>query len=177
MVRPARHDDDRRARVRRPSCASSPPSLTDATPGGPLILRDGSVAVVRIAGPADREAAGVFRALSRKRAGCGSSAQVRRRTCDRPDAPARRRGRKVHLAVRQTSIEERLLGVASYIRVKDRVAKPRSPSMNTSRATASRPRCSSDSPSRPRKPGSSAFRPRRWPRTRPCSPSSATPAS
>jgi acetyl coenzyme A synthetase (ADP forming)-like protein len=106
---------------------TAPPALAhDSTPGGPLILRDGSVATVRTATAADAEAVRrFFHAMSpearRQRFFCAGEPpdSVIDRLCGSTD-PAHG---VTLLAARQVSDGERLIGVASYFPVKDGVAE------------------------------------------------------
>jgi acetate---CoA ligase (ADP-forming) len=105
---------------------AAPPAPFDAPSDSPLILRDGSVATVRAAGPLDQNAVReFFHALtpeSRYRRFFSPSdppADVISRLCGLTDG-----GQGVTLlAVRSLPGEERLIGTASYIRIDDAVAE------------------------------------------------------
>jgi hypothetical protein len=115
--------------------AAAPPAPFDAWPGIPLILRDGTVATIRAAGPGDRVAVRTFfHELS-------PESRHRRFFISRRTGPPCTTGEPADdvmaclcaaldvtrsvtlLALRSIGSEERLLGVASYFRVTDAVAE------------------------------------------------------
>jgi acetyl coenzyme A synthetase (ADP forming)-like protein len=103
-----------------------PPAPFDGSPGSPLILRDGSVATVRAAGPSDRNAVrAFFRDLSpeSRHRRFLSAGEPPDNVIDRLCAPMDPARNVTLLALRSIEGAERLLGVASYSRVNDLVAE------------------------------------------------------
>jgi acetyl coenzyme A synthetase (ADP forming)-like protein len=106
--------------------AAAPPAPFDGLPGSPLILRDGTVATIRAAGPGDHVAVRTFfhqlspESRHRRFFTAGEPPDdVITRLCAAIDVT-----RSVTLlALRSIGREERLLGVASYFRVTGAVAE------------------------------------------------------
>src|SRR6185436_5064691 len=100
--------------------AAPPPAPFDAPPGSPLILRDGSVATVTAAGPADRdEIRRFFHDLSPESRYFRffSSGEPPEAIVNRLSAPIDVRQSVTLLAWRSVDGQPSLLGMASYFRV------------------------------------------------------------
>jgi acetyl coenzyme A synthetase (ADP forming)-like protein len=103
-----------------------PPAPFDGQPGSPLILRDGSVATIRIAGPTDRrQIQRFFHELSPESRyhRFFTAGEAPDDVVDRLCAPVDTKQRVTLLASRSVDGADHLLAMASYLRVNDTIAE------------------------------------------------------